>query len=435
MAPSEGTLLIGVDVTNQAWPAHVKAAIARPQLSKLYVLMVGGSAGSAVNDDVLQELSVLFDCIVDEPTLDLIPLHPAAGWNLASAAKLDDVAGVVEGMLSKELCVAREQEGKQPWIEIKATGPCATGNPVDASRPPSGNPAGSLSYPCTAVGGTFDHLHAGHRLLLAAAALVTSKTVYVGIAGEKLLASKKNADLLEPFEKRSATASAYIKACRPDLDVEISALLDPKEPPKAATMADITALVISRETVGGADKLADMRRDHGIEEPLQFVIVDLVGAESQEPTAAKLSSSGIRKSMASTGTGTIAHEEQKQPLRKPVWGKVAKLNPESKGINLMLKCVSCTEESSSVETRLASWEAIVGDETGVVKLRLRSAEQAKLCIAGKSLRMQNAKVVIAKGGHINVVLDKWALLRTADLDLSFEANTGNDISAVEYEFK
>jgi hypothetical protein len=41
-----------------------------------------------------------------------------------------------------------------------------------------------LLFDFVAVGGTFDRLHAGHRLLLAATALVCRKQVYAGITGE-----------------------------------------------------------------------------------------------------------------------------------------------------------------------------------------------------------------------------------------------------------
>lgn len=34
------------------------------------------------------------------------------------------------------------------------------------------------------MGGTFDRLHAGHRLLLAATALVAREHIFVGITGE-----------------------------------------------------------------------------------------------------------------------------------------------------------------------------------------------------------------------------------------------------------
>ncbi len=40
---------------------------------------------------------------------------------------------------------------------------------------------GPLLFSNTAVGGTFDRLHAGHRILLAATALVTTTMAYVGI--------------------------------------------------------------------------------------------------------------------------------------------------------------------------------------------------------------------------------------------------------------
>ena len=42
----------------------------------------------------------------------------------------------------------------------------------------------------------------------------------------------------------------------PRLDLEFSQLLDPKAPPKAATLADITTLVVSHETVVGARKVS-----------------------------------------------------------------------------------------------------------------------------------------------------------------------------------
>lgn len=60
-------------------------------------------------------------------------------------------------------------------------------NILPAHEPPEENVAAAndrpLSFGRVAVGGTFDRLHVGHRLLLAAAALVSTEYVYIGVTG------------------------------------------------------------------------------------------------------------------------------------------------------------------------------------------------------------------------------------------------------------
>jgi phosphopantetheine adenylyltransferase len=49
-------------------------------------------------------------------------------------------------------------------------------------------------YPVTVIGGTFDHLHAGHKILLSMAAYITSQKLIIGITGtvqQNLLPFKK----------------------------------------------------------------------------------------------------------------------------------------------------------------------------------------------------------------------------------------------------
>ena len=47
-------------------------------------------------------------------------------------------------------------------------------------------------------------------------------------AGDKLLADKQHAELLEPYEQRKAAAEAYMRAVRPGLHVAGGPLLDPQ---------------------------------------------------------------------------------------------------------------------------------------------------------------------------------------------------------------
>jgi len=121
-----------------------------------------------------------------------------------------------------------------------------------------------------------------------------------------------------------------------------------------------------------------------------------------------------------------------RPLKKPKWCKVEDVHPEMKSINSMLKCVSCQEFPAEGKQSLY-WEATVGDETGIMKLLLRDSKLAGACTAGASLRLQNAKSVMVNN-FIRVVVDKWAVLKKADEDVSFEVGK-KDISAVEYELQ
>jgi len=114
-------------------------------------------------------------------------------------------------------------------------------------------------------------------------------------------------------------------------------------------------------------------------------------------------------------------------LRKPKFGKVEKIQPEARGLNFMLKAVKCEEKEAGKQ-----WEAVLGDDTGVVTFSLRSADHAAACGAGSSVRVQNARVVMV-GGYIRVVIDKWAVLKPADEPVDVTPKADKDLSAVEYE--
>lgn len=62
-------------------------------------------------------------------------------------------------------------------------------------------------------------------------------------------------------------------------------------------MAEMGALVVSRETTAGADWISAHRASLGLE-PIAVVVVGLVGADGQGSDATKLSSSAIRAAKA-----------------------------------------------------------------------------------------------------------------------------------------
>eukprot|EP00929_Paragymnodinium_shiwhaense_P112205 TRINITY_DN80466_c0_g1_i1.p1 TRINITY_DN80466_c0_g1~~TRINITY_DN80466_c0_g1_i1.p1 ORF type:complete len:436 (+),score=73.24 TRINITY_DN80466_c0_g1_i1:58-1365(+) len=122
------------------------------------------------------------------------------------------------------------------------------------------------------------------------------------------------------------------------------------------------------------------------------------------------------------------------PLRKPTFTKVKNINPASKGANLIVKCIKAPVAVKEGNDTLK--EAVLGDDTGVVTVSLRSDDHAALCKVGDSLRVQNAHARMVKG-FIRLDVDKWASLKAAEPGMiDFDAvDEKNDISATEYELR
>eukprot|EP00929_Paragymnodinium_shiwhaense_P108844 TRINITY_DN7518_c0_g2_i1.p1 TRINITY_DN7518_c0_g2~~TRINITY_DN7518_c0_g2_i1.p1 ORF type:complete len:398 (+),score=114.37 TRINITY_DN7518_c0_g2_i1:95-1288(+) len=121
------------------------------------------------------------------------------------------------------------------------------------------------------------------------------------------------------------------------------------------------------------------------------------------------------------------------PLKRAKFGKVGKIVPEQKGMNLEVKCVKC-EEKMGDDGKTKMYIAVCGDDTGIVTFDLRAPEQAGLCKPGASIRVQNARVRMTKG-HIQVVCDKWASFKAAGEEFDFTVKEDKDISSTEYELK
>jgi phosphopantetheine adenylyltransferase len=209
-----------------------------------------------------------------------------------------------------------------------------------------------------AVGGTFDHLHIGHKLLLTATALVLSPTtspnanrlITVGITGDELLVNKKFASEVESWDVRqqktadffesilafptaSASSSSSSSSRRSETisepgpnghvvrvtfrstpsgsatTINYTRISDPYGP--TITDEKISALVISQETRAGGMAVNDKRRANGWAE-LDVFEVDVLDASPRpgddgdvdgfrkETFESKISSTEIRRRLAET---------------------------------------------------------------------------------------------------------------------------------------
>lgn len=148
------------------------------------------------------------------------------------------------------------------------------------------------STPIGVVGGTFDHLHSGHRVLLAIAAWSCSETLFIGLSGPDLLEKKQFKHLIQPFHLRQEKILDFINRTAPWITVEIEELRDSYGP---SLRPEVSTLFLSEESeAGGA--LVNRRRAELQLEQLQLVSIPVL--ESSDGMG-KQSSTEIRRILSS----------------------------------------------------------------------------------------------------------------------------------------
>lgn len=154
-------------------------------------------------------------------------------------------------------------------------------------------------YGVVAVGGTFDRMHAGHRLLLTAAAWAAKDVLRIGITADCLLGSKKHRHLIASFEERSQAAVDFARKVKPALSqIVVSELRDSAGP--SATEQSIEALVVSNETEAGARTINTIRYNSGLT-PMNLIVVDILETTVQH----KLSSTALREAEIRGGDKSV----------------------------------------------------------------------------------------------------------------------------------
>jgi pantetheine-phosphate adenylyltransferase len=142
-----------------------------------------------------------------------------------------------------------------------------------------------FKYKSIAVGGTFDHIHKGHRALLKRA-FDTGEKVFIGVTSDDFVkASGKT--ILNDFETRKKQLQNYLARDFPDRKYEITKLVRNFGP--GMFTRDIQAIVVSSETAPRVAEANQRRRELGLED-LKVEQVEMIAAEDGK----RISSTRIR---------------------------------------------------------------------------------------------------------------------------------------------
>ncbi|KAJ4286789.1 hypothetical protein N0V90_013041 [Kalmusia sp. IMI 367209] len=248
-------------------------------------------------------------------------------WDTIYSVQSEEGEGLLKNFLSISSATRNVKRVRGGIVTVEDTSSATT--PSETVHAPT-------KHLSVAVGGTFDHMHIGHKLLLTMFAFVLARrhshdtqhpsVLTIGITGDELLKKKKYAEYLESWHDRQQTVHDFLASViyfgqSDDQRIQIKEIDEPGPnghavhvsypfgllikyveiwDPFGPTITDesISALVLSLETKSGGSAVNRKRAEQGWDELEVFEVSVLDAGEEEsvdETFQSKLSSTEIRR--------------------------------------------------------------------------------------------------------------------------------------------
>ncbi|XP_071628554.1 bifunctional coenzyme A synthase isoform X1 [Temnothorax longispinosus] len=177
------------------------------------------------------------------------------------------------------------------------------------------------TYKNVVLGGTFDRLHNGHKILLSEAVLRCTEKLTVGVTDTNLITGKILWELIQPCAQRIKEVKEFLE----DVDSSITYNVVPINDMYGPTKEDPTLemIVVSQETKRGGDKVNELRAQKNLSK-LDIYTVELAIDEARNKSEeAKISSSNHRIRLLGTRLRAPREGRSLQPYIIGLTGGIA----------------------------------------------------------------------------------------------------------------
>uniref|UniRef100_A0AC35TPX4 CTP_transf_like domain-containing protein n=1 Tax=Rhabditophanes sp. KR3021 TaxID=114890 RepID=A0AC35TPX4_9BILA len=164
-------------------------------------------------------------------------------------------------------------------------------------------------FDAVVIGGTFDRIHNGHKVLISCAALQASKYLVTGVTKGEMNNKKILWELMEPFEARIRGVDDFLYDISVGIESRTEAITDAYGP--SIVDQNLKLIVTSEDTRKGGEAVNIKRKERNMS-TLETYVIPLIEGADEILNESKLSSSAQRRSLL----GSILRQPEPKDLPK-----------------------------------------------------------------------------------------------------------------------